>query len=309
MLKKIICFDCRSILDNVRGKLVCNNCTKSFPIINGIPVVINESNSIFNIDDFINNRPTTFDNNYNKVSTKQKIFNYISPSIGMNIFAKENYRFLSNELSEGAKILVVGGSIIGFGMEQLYDNNKFKIIGTDVSFGPETKIICDAHDLPFLDASFDCVIVQAVLEHVLDPVRCVSEIYRVLKSSGLVYSETPFMQQVHMKQYDFQRYTNLGHIRLFNNFVEIKSGPCCGPGMALAWSIRYFLVSFINSKKIMRYIDLIVKYILFILKYFDYYLINKSSAYDSASAFYFIGKKSDKKLSDRDLIKKYIGFS
>ena len=59
----------------------------------------------------------------------------------------------------------------------------------------------------------------------------------------------------------------------------------------------------------MRYIDLLTKYILFPLKYFDYYLINKSAAYDGASAFYFIGKKSDKKLSDLDLIKKYIGFS
>ena len=65
----------------------------------------------------------------------------------------------------------------------------------------------------------------------------------------------------------------------------------------------------IDSTKIMRYIDLLVKYILFVLKYFDYYLIKKSAAYDSASAFYFIGKKSDKKLTDRDLIKKYIGFS
>ena len=70
----------------------------------------------------------------------QKIFNHISPSIGMNIFANENYEFLSNELPKGAKILVIGGSIIGEGMDRLYDDNKFEIIGSDVSFGPETKL-------------------------------------------------------------------------------------------------------------------------------------------------------------------------
>ena len=95
----------------------------------------------------------------------------------------------SNELPKGAKILVIGGSIIGEGMDRLYDDNKFEIIGSDVSFGPETNIIFDAHDIPFKNNTFDCVILQAVLEHVLDPVRCVSEVHGVLKPSGYVYSD------------------------------------------------------------------------------------------------------------------------
>ncbi len=41
-------------------------------------------------------------------------------------------------------------------------------------------LICDAHDIPFADRSFDGVIVQAVLEHVVDPFRCCEEIHRVL---------------------------------------------------------------------------------------------------------------------------------
>ena len=305
----LICINCQCTLINSEKKITCVKCKSSFPIVNNIPVLIKENNSIFNIADFVNESSTTFDRNYHNPSKFQVLVNYLTPSISMNLFAKKNYKLISDILPEDAKILIVGGSILGEGIEELYVKKDFQIVCSDVSFGPEIDIICDAHDLPFENDYFDCVIIQAVLEHVLSPERCIAEVYRVLNKSGIVYSETPFMQQVHMRQYDFQRYTNLGHIRLFNNFNEIKSGPCGGPGMALAWSIRYFLVSFVSSTKFMRYLDIVIKYFLFILKYFDFYLINKTAAYDSASSFYFIGKKSDKKLSDRDLIKRFIGFS
>ena len=66
--------------------------------------------------------------------------------------------------------------------------------------------------MPFKE--IDLVIIQAVLEHVMYPNKVVSEIYRVLKNDGLIYSETPFMQQVHEGPYDFSRFTESGH-RLF----------------------------------------------------------------------------------------------
>ncbi|MEZ5361501.1 MAG: class I SAM-dependent methyltransferase [Bryobacterales bacterium] len=66
-------------------------------------------------------------------------------------------------------------------------------------------MLCDAQRIPFADATFDAVVAQAMLEHVADPVRAVGEIWRVLKP-GLVYSETPFLQQVHAGPYDFTRY-------------------------------------------------------------------------------------------------------
>ena len=85
-------------------------------------------------------------------------------------------------------------------------------------------------------------------EHVVDPYRCVDEIHRVLTSNGLIYAETPFIQQVHAGRYDFTRFTQLGHRRLFRRFEEIETGVVCGPGMALAWSWQYFLLSFFTSR-------------------------------------------------------------
>ena len=187
------------------------------------------------------------------------------------------------------------------------NNDAIKLVETDVSFGPRTTLISDGHNIPFEDDVFDGVVVQAVLEHVVDPFRCVDEIYRVLKQNGLVYAETPFMQQVHMGKYDFTRFTHLGHRRLFRKFEEIDSGPVSGPGMALAWAYKYFILSFVTSKRARRFFSFIAHITSFYLKYFDSYLIDKPGTYDAASGFYFIGRKSHLILSDRELIKLYRG--
>lgn len=275
-----------------------------YPIIDGIPILISNENSLFLIDDFIKNRDTTVDLHESKI---RKIVKKLTPGISANIKAKDNYGELSAMLPKSAKILVLGGSIEGQGMEAIYSNASYEVIGSDVTFGPCTKLISDAHDIPFEDETFDCVIVQAVLEHVLEPYRCVDEIHRVLKSSGIVYAETPFMQQVHMKQFDFTRFTHLGHRRLFRNFEEIKSGPCCGTGMALAWSYKYFLMSFTTSKQIRRLLALFAHLTSFFLKYFDFYLIDKPGSYDAASGYFFWGKKSNYCQSDKELIKQFKG--
>ena len=64
-----------------------------------------------------------------------------------------------------------------------------------------------------------------------------------------MYAETPFMQQVCVARFDFTRFTHLGHRRLFRWFDEVRSGPVCGPGMALAWSYQYFLLSFFERPR------------------------------------------------------------
>ncbi len=49
------------------------------------------------------------------------------------------------------------------------------------------------------------------------------EIHRVLKDDGIVYADTPFMQQVHEGAYDFTRFTLSGHRWLFKNFALLDS--------------------------------------------------------------------------------------
>ena len=48
------------------------------------------------------------------------------------------------------------------------------------------NLIADAHYLPFPKESYDIIIIQAVLEHVINPYKVVSEIYRILKPNGVI---------------------------------------------------------------------------------------------------------------------------
>jgi SAM-dependent methyltransferase len=181
------------------------------------------------------------------------------------------------------------------------------VVETDVALGPRTGLVCDAHDLPFAAETFDCVVAQAVLEHVLDPRRCVDEIYRVLKRDGLVYAETPFMQQVHGGRYDFTRFTPLGHRRLFRHFEELRAGASSGPGQTLAWAVQYFCLGFAQGRTSRLVCNAAGRLLGFPWKYADRYLITREAALDGASGVYFIGRKSQKTLPDRDLVNLYRG--
>ena len=174
------------------------------------------------------------------------------PSLGTNRQAARNYlRCADLLLSTPArpKVLVLGGARLGAGLKAIVDIASIEFVESDVYLGPRTSLVCDAHWIPFEDGSFDGVIAQAVIEHVADPAACAAEIHRVLKPRGLIYADTPFMQQVHAGAHDFTRFTHLGQRRLFRKFDEVSSGPTCGPGMALAWAYQYFLLSFVRGPR------------------------------------------------------------
>jgi len=297
-------------LNGERFRCVNAECGGHFPIVNGVPVLINESASVFTIADYVQGRDTFFV----RKSRLQRTLDRLTPSISGNVNSRQHYERLTQELLAQAgrrspsgdrpRVLVVGGGILGQGMEALVGRPEIELVETDVAFGPRTALICDAHDLPFADAAFDGVVAQAVLEHVVDPYRCVAEMHRVLNPAGLVYAETPFMQQMHGKPYDFTRFTYLGHRRLFRRFEELDSGVVCGPGMALAWSYQHFVLSFVRSRVARRFLQILTSFTSFYLKYFDRYLADKPAALDAAAGYYFMGRKSDTVLEDRELIRR-----
>jgi uncharacterized protein YbaR (Trm112 family) len=300
------CVRCYAPLQIDESHCVCPKCQTSYPICDGIPVLIDDSTSLFRTENFTQRKATFF----KPRSNVKRLLARSLPEISHNIRARANYRKFAELLlatSNRPIVLVIGGSVPGKGMDEILTSGEIEFVETDVSFGPRTGLICDAHQLPFSAGSFDGVLVQAVLEHVLDPSRCVEEIHRVLNHRGLVYAETPFMQQVHGREYDFTRFTHLGHRRLFRGFEEIDSGAACGPGMALAWAYTYFLLSFAKSRIVRAMVVAFARLTAFWIKYFDYLIIDTPAALDAASAYYFIGRKSAKCQADRELIRQYRG--
>jgi SAM-dependent methyltransferase len=217
---------------------------------------------------------------------------------------KSLFKNLLSKRKTLSTVLVIGSGTIGSGMSTLYGNANLNIVGIDIYSSPSVDYIADSHYLPFKNQVFDGIWVQAVLEHVVDPSLVISEIYRILKNDGIVYAETPFMQQVHEGAHDFQRYTILGHRFLFRDFDVIKIGGNGGSGVALAWSLRYFFWSILRSKYLA--IILSAPFYLF-LRFLDRFA-SKNSLYDSASGVYFLGKKNgSSKLRHIDLKLLYQG--
>jgi SAM-dependent methyltransferase len=297
---KLQCPACHSAVVVGDGEVV-GSCGHRWPIARGVPILLMDERSVFSVEEIARLRPT---------ATERRGLRKFVPSITVNTAATKNYLELSERLRSAGfrRVLVLGAGEGGNGEGVLRDGG-FDVVRSDVAIGVGTAVAFDAHDIPFQDASFDCVVMQAVLEHVADPERCVAEAGRILRDGGLVYAETPFMQQVHMGAYDFTRFTMSGHRRLFRNFEEIDSGVAVGPGSALAWSLMYFAGSFPQSRRGRKLTKVVSRCLVFWLKYFDFFLNGRIGAEDAASGTYFMGRRTSVERSDRQIVVDYTGGS
>lgn len=222
--------------------LTCASCFASYPIVGERPVLMRPDNKVFRQEDYIGaGAPAAAAGGIGR----------LIPSPSVNLASERVLARLRALLGEKpARLLVVGGGRQRSWLDQRFrDAANVSLVYCDVDVDADVDLFCDAHDLPFEDRSFEGVITTAVLEHVLYPERVASEIARVVKPGGFLYSELPFMQQVHEGAYDFTRYTLSGHRRLFRDFAEIESGMVAGPGTALVWAIENFCSAFVTGAR------------------------------------------------------------
>lgn len=286
---------------SVEGAKHCSNCEARYDVINGRPVLFSKSNELFRSDDYMN---ATGEN------LSSRTWRRFVPAASTNLSAVRILRGMGSRLDAigSAVVLVVGGGRQREWLDPLINPQKrHHVIYCDVDKWADVDVFCDAHDLPFKTGSVDAVITTAVLEHVMYPERVASEITRVSKLSGLLYSELPFMQQVHEGAYDFTRYTMSGHRRLFNHFAEIESGLTSGPATALYWAVENFALSWTGKVAVRNAMKTLLRTALFWFKYLDYPLRNRPGALDAASCTFFYGSKAQQAISDDAIISGYKG--
>lgn len=299
----LACPKCKSKLHkDISNNLICTDCNKVYSYIKNKLFLIKDDNDIFQYDDYKTASNSSLESSY-------KGF-FLLPSLSNNFSYKKIMMDINKKIIEDPSLIVL---VIGAGNQKNnflnHLSNHDKCIFTDIDISSDIDFFSDAHEIPLIDSSVDIIITTAVLEHIIDPIKAVREKTRVLKDNGLIYSEMPFMQQVHEGAYDFTRLTLSGHRRLFNNFKEIDSGICAGPGTALAWTLENFILAFISSKflKLRKVIKLFTRFTFFWFKYFDYILVKDISNADSSSCTFFYGKKSRTIRSDKSIIDSYNG--
>jgi SAM-dependent methyltransferase len=297
LLKSPDCADSLSATFDHTGRLESlRSSQRAFSVKQGIPILLPlQSEFAFGSSD---ESPV--------LRKRSKFARFVSIVInGANPVAQRNANRLIEKLIQRTptpRVLIVGAGQIGDGSEALYQSDVVEVISFDIYSSEFVNFVADGHHIPLIDECVDAVWIQAVLEHVVSPSTVASEIYRVLKPNGLLYAETPFMQQVHEGRYDFQRFTEGGHRWLFRAFKRIDAGAVWGPGRTLQWAIRYFFWGLTRNKNIAIILSLPFS----IFRWFDRF-IPKTLASDGACNLYFFGEKQPKSLSFEQLLSEYNG--
>ena len=215
---------------------------------------------------------------------KSKIVQWIKPpDITLNTNKKKLQRLIEVVTLKNGKILDLGS-----GGRKLNNN----VINFDVDFFDYVHVIGDAHRLPFADQTFELIVITAVLEHVRHPEKVVSEIQRCLNDGGKVYVEVPFLQGFHADPHDYQRFTVSGIRVLFEGFLEEEIGVCVGPISVLTWYLRKFPTIFFKNIYVIKGLEFITGWLLFIFKYLDFFFVKAKNAHILCSGLFYIASKT-----------------
>lgn len=107
---------------------------------------------------------------------------------------------------------------------QKYINKvEYKVMDPVPDYKPD--IVGDIHDIPLKNESIDAIFCLAVLEHVEDPFKAVSEMHRVLKPGGKILIYVPFLYYYHAHEgyyKDYWRYTYDGLEVLARKFSQYE---------------------------------------------------------------------------------------
>lgn len=197
----------------------------------------------------------------------------------------QSHQFI-NKYIKGKDLLTLN---LGSGSTNISD----EVLNVDIFNYPNVNIVGEITNLPFRDNSVDAIMNMGVIEHLPNPQKAVSEMYRVLKEDALLFAEIPFMQGFHASPYDFTRYTKEGLKILFKDFeiidIKVSGGPCSG----FAWLLQENLAIILSFGivPLYRLVYLIALVLTFPIKFLDIFYADHPYASNISSGFSITAKK------------------
>ncbi len=140
------------INNSAKDKIKCmsNDCGTIFPMVDGIPVLINEDSSIFSFNGFVAYKSTTFQ--IDRSSRLRCLTVKMTPKLTIDTAGHYNINMLTKGYNtDHLKALVISAGIFGEASFRYFDHP----VCTDVTFGPIIDYVCDTNGLPFQTDIFE----------------------------------------------------------------------------------------------------------------------------------------------------------
>ena len=154
---------------------------------------------------------------YNKIRN-----NVLSPST----FSLERHRLLWLYLKNETSFFKAKLKVLHFAPESALMNQfkKLKNLSYDTIDlnSPIADIKADICDLPFLDNSYDFILCNHVLEHIVDDNKAIRELYRVLKKNGIGIFQVPIDYNRDTTFEDFSVTNKKERNKLFGQYDHVR---------------------------------------------------------------------------------------
>jgi SAM-dependent methyltransferase/uncharacterized protein YbaR (Trm112 family) len=278
------------------GTLVCARCGAAYPIRAGVPVLLSELSRRELRNDLSSRTGERMVAEYGAAAQARAarpephrrwidmlrppdVMHHTNP--GMR---REATRRLFDHCGPRTLVLNVGGGPTRYSDIELTMN---------LEAFHNVDLVGDAHNVPFLDDTFDSIVCNAVLEHVRDPEKVVSEMLRVLKPGSYLYAEVPYIFFFHGYPNDYRRYTREGVRRLFSALDSPEIGIAIGPVSALLQSANMLVEMLVPARVpgLRRIVNGCFRWATFALKYLDIPLVRREAAHVLAGGFWVLGRK------------------
>lgn len=236
----------------IEGKLI-SSIGLEYRIKNGIPNLLPCCSNLQNSNENQNSLYTTF-----------KPYILILEKIGMDslkIAQMDSLRYSIYYKTKQICSKHMGGIVLEIGAGGNYLKSEFKsLYNVWISLDYDLRLDSidlrgDGQQLPLKNGIFDTIISIDVLEHVPNPEKFVSEMFRVIKPGGIVILSTPFFFYLHDAPFDFFRFSKFGLTTIFQRigFEVIEVEPTAGVISIIGILISIFITKvFMFSTRLLK---------------------------------------------------------